>query len=205
MTKRKIGRPASSVSINGTRLQNYLDSIGWSQSKLALSISNDQSIKVSTTRQAISRSIKNSWMDESLLDAVCKKLNIDRMYFEDIPIDWGTDNEGNYIPEYGEGDIWRIPIDNFREKFLRKIGMKGITARDGRKTIHFGNDIINDEYRYTYMYSKIEEAIFQAYEDIEKNSDSYNQFCNELEAEFNELHAEHMDQLFNDEKKKEDQ
>lgn len=205
MTKRKIGRPASSVSINGTRLQNYLDSIGWSQSKLALSISNDQSIKVSPSRQAISRSINNSWMDESLLDAVCKKLNIDRIYFEGGSIEWEgqtsnkrIDSEGNYIPEYGEGDIFRNPIDDIEEKFLRKMGMKGIPDHDGRKIIHFGNDFIHDDFHFAYMISKIEETILQAYEDIEMCSESYGQFCEELKAEL-------VTQSLDNEEKTEDQ
>lgn len=106
------GRKQSKVPINGDRLKELLGQREWTQSKLAM--------KVSVTRETISKSISSNMMDQQLLDNVCKTLNVSRDYvtgkanfkadslFHDIPAenrDWftlkiRTDSAGVVIDPY---------------------------------------------------------------------------------------------------------
>lgn len=73
--KKKIGRPESSVPINGEILSAVLYAEGYNKTSLGDA--------VYKSKQAISRSIKTNWMDEDLLESVCQVLNVAPSFIKD--------------------------------------------------------------------------------------------------------------------------
>lgn len=70
----KRGRKISSVHIMSERLMAVLQDQNYSRASIAKA--------VGSTRESVSRSIRNEWMDEGLLDAICKHLDVAPCYIK---------------------------------------------------------------------------------------------------------------------------
>lgn len=116
-----MGRKTTSKRIKGNRLKTVLKNRGYSISKTA--------IEIGYTREAISKSINNNRMDITMLDIICKFLNISPRYIE------GIENEISTYNIYSVSDTLIAAKHNkydLLEKYLKKSYFLDETTKEKR-------------------------------------------------------------------------